>query len=76
VRTGKKAAVTTKSNSRKLQSAHTAAEQNRYLLCNYLFAEEATLRRKKKFGRIPGHTSEPEMAKLRGVEICTTCRIV
>jgi hypothetical protein len=26
---------------------------------------------KKKHGRIPGHTPEAEMAKRRGVEICT-----
>jgi hypothetical protein len=28
-------------------------------------------KRKKKHGRIPGHTPEPEMAKQRGVEVCT-----
>jgi hypothetical protein len=28
-------------------------------------------RKRKKFGRIPGYTPEPEMAKLRGVEIST-----
>jgi hypothetical protein len=27
--------------------------------------------RKRKYGRIPGHTPEPEMAKKRGVEIST-----
>jgi len=26
---------------------------------------------RKKYGRIPGHTPEPEMAKQRGVEIST-----
>jgi hypothetical protein len=28
-------------------------------------------RKRKQYGRIPGHTPEPEMAKLRGVEIST-----
>jgi hypothetical protein len=27
--------------------------------------------RKKKFGKIPGHTAEPQMARQRGVEIST-----
>jgi hypothetical protein len=27
--------------------------------------------RKKKFGKIPGHTAEPDMAKQRGVKVCT-----
>jgi len=28
-------------------------------------------RKRKKYGQIPGHTPEPEMAKQRGVEIST-----
>jgi hypothetical protein len=28
-------------------------------------------RKRKAYGKIPGHTPEPEMAKQRGVQICT-----